>query len=346
MAAKEWFEKDYYQILGVKKDASAAEIKKAFRKIARENHPDQHPGDKKREAKFKEASEAHSVLGDESKRKEYDEVRAAGPFMGGFGTGQSGFSAGFGNFPGGIRFDVGEAGNFGSLGDIFGGLGGFGRARVRKGSDVEGETKISFKDSLTGTTVNLAIAGQDNCPHCHGSGVLASGAENVGEVCYSCGGSGMVRSQRKVQARIPAGVADGQKIRLKGRGNPGSNGGAAGDLYLKVKVAEDPVFAREGKNIRIKVPVTFPEAVFGTTVEVPKPLGGSVRLKVPQYCSNGQSLRVKEAGVPNKNGTAGDLLVTIQVQVPKSLTEDAEKALSEYAKLAQEVNPREGLKDG
>ena len=374
MTSSEWATKDFYQVLGVAKDAPAAEIKKAYRKLARANHPDSNPGDKAAEERFKAIAEAYDVVGDEQKRKQYDETRAM--FAGG----------GFSGFPGGGAgqpFDLndlfgGGAGGAGggNLGDIFGGMFGGGagtrttgrRTRARRGSDIETSTTISFTDALEGVTVSLRLASEapcqvchgtgarpgsqpQMCPDCEGSGMRAAsmgGAFTINETCptcrgrgiyvsdpcEACHGSGRALSDRAIQARIPAGVKDGQKIRLKGRGGKGEYGGPPGDLFVVVKVSPHPVFGRSGDNLTITVPISFDEAALGADIAVPTltgtPGGGKVTVKVPPGTPNGRTFRVRGKGAPGKDGTRGALLVTVEVQVPPTLSSEAKAAIEAY----------------
>src|SRR5690606_37691928 len=307
MASQDWFDKDFYKVLGVSKDVSDADLKKEYRKLARKYHPDANPGDAKAEARFKEISEAYSVLSDPQQRAEYDQLRA-------LGAGAPRFSAGGGNFNRGQRQTF-SAGDFEDLfGGMFGG-GGFGRSTggfrgyggPTKGADVAATTTLDFRTAITGDTVKLTRA-----------------------------------DGRPLNVRIPAGVADGQKIRLKGKGEPSFDGGEPGDLVITVTVKPHPVFTRDGLNLRVDVPVTFAEATLGATIEVPTLEGKPVRLKVPPGTPSGRVLRVKGRGVTTKNGT-GDLLVTVQVAVPSNLPGDAKAKLEEFVAALPDENPRDDL---
>ena len=377
MSTKDWLEKDYYKILGVSKDAKPEDIKKAFRKLARANHPDQHPGDKAAETRFKEVSEANSVLSDVTKRKEYDDARSM--FGGGFrfpSGGQPGRPGQNVNFEDLFR----NAGD-GGLGDLFGGL--FGNQQPtrrpgrgpRRGTDVEGEVTIPFADAAAGITVGVQMVSEAACeacrgtgakagtvpkvcPTCQGSGMQASqsGGFAVSEPCRECRGRGLVietpcpvcagtgrgQSTKTMQVRIPAGVVDGSKIRVKGKGGAGENSGAAGDLYVLVHVTPHPIFGRSGDALTVTVPITYTEAALGAEIDVPTLSGGPVRLRVPAGTPNGRTLRVKGRGV-GKVGDAGDMLVTLDVQVPAQLSDEAKAALAEYQRLAAEPNPRAHL---
>ncbi len=394
---QEWANKDYYGDLGVASTASAADIKKAYRKLARENHPDSNPGNAAAEEKFKRVAEAYDVIGDEETRKEYDQFKSM-IGSGGFGGFSGRFGGGGGSgFPGGFRtstqtnFDptdfgdlfgggaTGQAGD-GGLGDILGGLfnrgGGAGRnARPARGADAEAEITVDFRDAAKGTTFPVQLTGDTQCETCHGSGSktgkthtceVCSGTgfvrENsgafgmarpcvncggTGEViedpCPTCGGNGIVRRTRSITVRIPAGVEDGQKVRLAGQGEAGPQGAPAGDLFVTVRVRPDAVFTRSGNDLEVTVPVAFHELASGSTLTVPT-LDKSVKVKVPAGTLNGRTLRVKGRGIAPKNGGAGDLLVTVEVAVPKNLDAAAMSALQAYADAEQSsgFNPRAG----
>ena len=284
---REWFEKDYYAVLGVSKDASAKDITKAYRGLARKFHPDANPGDAAAEERFKEISAAYDVLGDDTKRAEYDQVRTMGPGMGGFGPGGQGM--------GGFQFDMGGADISDILGQMFGGAarGGFGNG-PRRGQDMVTTITLSFIDAAYGVTVS--VPGTDS------------------------------------KVRIPAGVDDGQRIRLRGKGQPGRNGGPAGDLFVECHVVPHRVFTREGSNLLVKIPVSFTEAVLGSTINVPTLDGGDVSLRLKPGTQSGSRHRVKGHGV-GAEGKRGDLIVTVEVAVPTDLNKDEEKALAELAKV-------------
>ena len=384
---KDWLEKDFYKVLGVDKGASADEIKKKYRKLARELHPDKNPGDAKAEERFKEVSEAYDVISDDKKRAEYDEARTlfaggGGRFGGGgFGGGGYGSPGGFG---GGTAYDFGDVfgSDDGGLGDILGnifsrGRGGTRSARApRRGQDVESEITLGFDEALDGVTVPLRLASDAACDSCHGTGARAGTVprvcptcEGTGQTsrnaggfafaepcttcagrglivddpCPSCRGSGRGVSTRTVQARIPAGVKDGARIRLKGKGAPGERGGPNGDLYVGVHVTAHPVFGRKGDNLTVTVPITFTEAARGGQVVVPTPGGGTVTLKLPAGTTNGRTFRVRGKGVARKDGTKGDLLASVEVHVPSGLSDDAREALEKYAAATQELDPRREL---
>lgn len=380
---KDWLEKDFYKVLGVSKGASADEIKKSYRKLARELHPDKNPGDAKAEERFKEVSEAYDVLSDDKKRSEYDEARTLFASGGGgrFGGGGFGSPGGFG---GGTTYDYSDVfgTDDGGLGDILGNIfnrgrgGGTRRAQPRRGQDVESEITLGFDDALNGVTVPLRLASEAACDSCHGTGARAGTvprvcpncegtgqtARNAGgfafaepctacagrglivdDPCPTCHGSGRGLSTRTVQARIPAGVKDGARIRLKGKGAPGERGGPNGDLYVVVHVSGHPVFGRKGDNLTVTVPVTFTEAALGGQVVVPTPGGGTVTLKLPAGTANGRTFRVRGKGVARKDGSKGDLLASIEVLVPTALTDEAREALLKYADTTGDEDPRADL---
>ena len=371
MNTAEWVQKDFYAELGVAKDASQDEVKKAYRKLARANHPDSHPGDTKKHDRFKRVAEAYDVLGDPEKRKQYDEIRAVGP-------------QGFGGFAGGGGFPRGQGGDVdiedllrqqaggrggGGFGDMFGDVFGGGsrsqrRATARRGQDLETSATLGFADALEGVTVSLRLASDAACGTCGGSGgkpgskprvcpqcegagfVTASvgGAFSMNETCPTCRGgqliydeacpachgSGRSSQARTIQARIPAGVKDGQRIRLRGKGGPGEGGGPAGDLFVSVKVTDHRLFGRKGDHLTLEVPVSFDEAALGADVKIPTMGGGPVTLKVPAGTPNGRTFRVRGKGAKRADGSRGDLLATIEVQVPAVLDARATAAVEAY----------------
>lgn len=285
-AQREWFEKDYYAVLGVPKDAPAKDITKAYRRLARQYHPDANPGDTAAEEKFKEISAAYDVLGDDTKRAEYDEVRRMGP-MGGFGAGGPGS---------GFNFDMSGDGLNDILSQMFGGAArnaGFGNG-PRRGQDMVTSITLSFNDAAFGTTT--VVPGTD------------------------------------AKVRIPAGVDSGQRIRLKGKGRPGRNGGPAGDLFVECNVVPHRTFGREGTNLLVKVPVSFTEAALGGTIAVPTLEGGDVSLRLKAGTQSGSRHRVKGHGI-GAEGKRGDLIVTVEVAVPDVLTADEQRALEELARV-------------
>jgi molecular chaperone DnaJ len=378
MSTKDYLEKDYYKTLGVPKTAKAAEIKKAYRELARKYHPDANKGDAKAEDRFKEITEAYNVLSDEKQRKEYDEARSM--FGGGFRvpTGNRGGTAGG---YGGAGFDLGDLFGGDGLGDVLGGIfrgrGGTAQSsRARRGADVETETTLSFGDSIDGATVALRLTGEGPCPVCHGTGAKAGTvpkvcpdchgtgqqSRNLGgfglsepcktckgrglvveDPCESCSGSGRAMSSRTIQARIPAGVADGQRIRIPGKGVAGEHGGRNGDLYVKVHVKPHPVFGRSGENLTVSVPVTISELALGAEIKVPTHRGPAVKVRIPPGTQNGQVFRVPGRGVRKKDGTLGALLATVDVTVPQELNSKARSALEDLRLATASEDPREEL---
>ncbi|ALO65431.1 molecular chaperone DnaJ [Arthrobacter alpinus] len=326
MASQDWAEKDFYKILGVSKDASEADIKKAYRKLARKYHPDTNSGDPQAEKTFKDVSEAYSVLSSKDDREQYDAIRAMGGgarfSAGGAGQSGGGFEDVFGDLFGGGRGAPrgGSRGNpgFGNSGlppefaDLFGGGGGGGgfggfQPTPTKGGDRTASTSISFAGSINGTKIGLR--------------------EPNGEV---------------IDVRIPAGIKDGQKVRVKGKGQSGAAG--PGDLMVTVNVKPHEFFIRDGNNIRIHVPVSFPEAALGADISVPTLTGETVRVRVPAGTPSGRTLRVKGAGVKSNKGD-GDLLVTIDVAVPQKLSKEAEEAVRAFAAATADGDPRAALAD-
>lgn len=372
-AQREWFEKDYYKALGVDQSATPKEITKAYRKLARDLHPDKNPDDAKAEERFKDVAAAYDVLGDDTKRKEYDEVRSMGPMSGAGGRGA----------PGGFTFNVDDMG--GGLGDLFGnmfGRGGPGRGPgggasgvgPRRGADVTAQLTVDFKDAVTGITTTLYLTTDAQCSTCNGSGarpgtspVICSACGGRGVVddnqgmfsfstpcrvcggqgsriedpCPTCRGSGVEQRQREVKTRIPAGVKDGQTIRLKGRGGPGRNGGPAGDLLVELKVMPHHRFGRVGDNLTVSVPVTFAEAALGADIDVPTLDGDGVTLRIKPGTQTGSRHRVKGKGIVTAKRT-GDLIVTVNVQVPSELSAEQRAAVEQLA-AATTVNPRSAL---
>lgn len=327
MVSQDWFEKDFYKTLGVDKNITAAELKKVYRKLARKYHPDSNPGDTAAEEKFKEISEAYEVLSDDQKRKEYDQVRAMG---GGarFAPGGSGSAGGFEDLFGGLFNQPGSTGpGAGSwsystrsggagpgyedlLGGLFGGYGGGGfgaPAGPQRGADVKAQTTLDFTTAVRGGKIDLRTS-----------------------------------DGRTLTVNIPAGVKDGQTIRLRGKGSPSATGGKPGDILLEITVREHPVFHRDGDHLRVKLPVTFAEAVKGATVEVPTLDGSTVKVRVPEFSSTGKVLRVKGRGVASKKRT-GDLLIELEVAVPSRLTSEQAAALDAFIAASPNENPREDL---
>jgi len=398
--------KDYYEILGVKKSASADDVRKAFRKLARKYHPDVNPGDKAAEEKFKALSEANEVLSDPKKRKIYDQVgfysdnidAATAEAYARAGGGAAGPGAGFpGAQPGGgaqgTNFDFGgfdftdmfenargrkaSPSGTGSFRDIFsgifGGRGGAAQEGPAPGSDLEYQVNVPFWTAIRGGVMRLNITRRDTCPNCHSQGFIEAGGscpecggkgqvtqtggrmkfnvpcprchgtgKNI-SVCPNCHGEGTVERTEPLEVRIKAGTRDGQRIRLAGKGNAGSHGGSAGDLYVIIRTADHPVFHREGDDIRITVPVTATEAALGAKIEVPT-IDGRTLLKIPPGTQSGQKLRLREKGVPSatKEGTRGDEIVEVKLTVPMPRDERSKEILRELAKLNPE-DPREEL---
>ncbi|GAA2909444.1 molecular chaperone DnaJ [Microbacterium keratanolyticum] len=322
MASQDWFDKDFYKTLGVDKNVTDADLKKTYRKLARKYHPDSNPGDAKAEATFKEISEAYAVLSDKEQRAEYDQIRAMGSGAR-FTSGASGANGGFEDVF--SMFNQGRGGQqsadfedifsmFNQGGSSFGSgrfgqpTGGYrGRGGPRRGADVMARTTIDFITAVKGETISLQ--GEDGKPF---------------------------------KIKIPAGVADGQKIRLRGRGRPSPDGGENGDIVVQVTVRPHPVFTRDGLNLRVTVPVTFTEAVLGATIEVPTLGGDPVKLRVAAGTPSGRVLRVKGRGVETSKGT-GDLLAQLEVAVPSHLDEAAREALAKFQELEPKENPRADL---
>lgn len=360
----DWAEKDFYKTLGVSKTASQDEIKKKYRKLAKEFHPDANPDNAKAEAKFKEISEAYDVVGEDSSRKEYDEFRdaiASGAFMGGRPGASGNQNANF---------------NFEDLFGDFGGMFGAGTSRARRGNDLETRVTISFADALQGVTSPLRITGDVVCGSCRGSRAEAGSkvstcsacrgsgqvARNVGgfgipqacnacqgtgqkieKPCRNCHATGIIRDTKTVQIKIPRGVKDGAAIRLTGRGAAGPNGGPSGDLIVRINVTNHPVFGRKEDNLTVTVPITFSEATLGAQISVPVVTGGNVTLKIPAGTTSGKTFRVKGRGVTNSKGKQGDLLVTVELAIPLKLSKQAKSALETFAKETENDDPRQEL---
>jgi molecular chaperone DnaJ len=388
---REWFEKDYYSTLGISPGADEKEITRAYRKLAKQYHPDKNKGDTEAEDRFKEISAAYDVLGEAEKRKEYDEVRQmvasgvgpGGPGFGGggFGFGPGGGGAGRGGFQN-IQFDVDDVGG---LGDILGGLfgrsaGGGGRRgrggqvrSPRRGDDLETELHLDFHDAVHGITTSVSFTSDAVCSECHGSGAkpgtfpetcpdcsgsgsiaVDQGPFSFSQVCPTCGGNGSIvkdkcpkckgrgveRRRREVEVRIPAGVADGQKIRVKERGGAGAFGGPPGDLFVRVHVRSDSTFGRDGRNLTLAVPVSFAEAVLGAQVRIPT-LADPITVKVPAGTPSGTTVRVRGRGIETSSGT-GDLLVTFEIVVPPQLDDAQRGAVDALAEVFPQ-DPRADL---
>ena len=365
-------QRDLYSVLGVEKKASPAEIKKAYRKLARQYHPDRNPGDKQAEERFKEISAAYDVLGDADKRKQYD--------RGGFFTG-----TGPGGGAGGPNFDAGSFSDI--LSNLFGGGGGGGGAgrtggtrgpRAERGRDLEAEVSISFEQSVDGAQIPLTVPTSQRCGTCHGTGAKpgtspkvcprcqgrgieaqGQGLFSISQPCSRCGGTGAiiedpcptcegagsVRTVKKYRVNIPAGVREGSRVRLAGKGEPGRNGGPAGDLYVITRVSESPVFKRKGDNVEVEVPLTIPEAIRGAEVEVPT-LHGSKRLRVPAGTHHGTVQRLRGEGPPKLGGgarnTRGDIHYRFVIDVPASLNSEQSEAVEKLSQVMN-GNPRAKL---
>jgi molecular chaperone DnaJ len=346
--------KDLYSALGVPKGASADEIKKAYRKLARQYHPDRNPGDESAEERFKEVQHAYDVLSDAEKRKQYDQFGSA--------DGRSGFPPG-----GDFHFDVGDLGD---LGDLFGGLFGRGRAgparpQSERGADLEVRVNLSFEDSLKGIETKIPVEVETPCSECAGSGARPGTAPKVcpecrgrgvisesqglfalsqpcprcrgnGTViedpCPRCRGTGRERRTKRYSVKIPAGVRDGTRIRLKGKGEAGIAGGPPGDLFVVTSVAPSPIYKRRGSDLEVEVPVSLADAALGTKVEVPTP-DGPVSLKVPAGSEDGKLLRIKGRGAPKlKGGGKGDVLARLKLEVPKRLNKKQRELYEELRK--------------
>jgi len=351
---------DYYKALGVDKKASADEIKKAYRKLARQYHPDRNPGDKRSEERFKEISQAHDVLGDPDKRKQYDRGTGAfAPGGGGFGFDPGAFTGGFG--------DV--------LSNLFGGGGSGARPRPARGRDLEAEVRLSFGQAVQGAQIPVAVPTTAPCPTCHGTGAKpgtapkicpvcqgrgveteGQGLFSISQPCHRCGGSGTIiedpcstchgtgaqRTMKRYRVNIPPGVRDGSRVRLAGKGEPGGRDGEPGDLYVVTRVDPSPVFTRKGDNVEVEVPLTIPEAVRGATVEVPT-LTGTKKLRVPAGTKHGTVQRLRREGPPRlSGGRPGDIHYRFVIDVPATLSSEQEKAVDELSKVMN-GNPRARL---
>jgi molecular chaperone DnaJ len=361
---------DYYKTLGVDKKATADEIKKAYRKLARQYHPDKNPDDKAAEARFKEISQAHDVLGDPDKRREYDS--GSGSFAG--GAGPAGGFGGFGNFD----FDAASMGDI--LSNLFGGSASGRRVRTKprseRGADLETEVSITFDQAVAGAQVPLQVPMRATCPSCRGTGAKSGttptvcprcegrGIETQGQGMFSisqpcsrcggagtviedpcpvCSGSGAIRTVKKLRVNIPAGVREGSRIRLAGKGEPGRNGGPPGDLYLVTHVSASPVFVRKGENLEVEVPLTIAEALNGADVEVPT-LSGTKTLRVKPGTASGTVQRLRGEGPPKLSGSAerGDIHYRFVIDMPTNLTEEQHKVVEELSKSIG-GDPRKGL---
>ena len=329
--------KDYYKILGIKRDASEKEIKQAFRKLARKYHPDVNPGDKEAEEKFKDINEAHEVLGDPKKKAKYDQLGSNWQAGADFTPppGWEGFRVrtdDFGNFAG--------AGGFGNFSDFFSVLfgqepgGGFSqrrskRRRSARGSDVEAELRISLEDAYNGGKHSVTIQHSEICHACKGATIINNSR------CSACNGMGMIAKPKRLDITIPVGVKDGSKIRLTGQGEEGVGGGKSGDLYLHIKLAPHRYFTLDGHNIQLDLPVLPWEAVLGKEVEV-MTLKGYVKMKVPEGTQSGQRLRLKGLGLVKKGGERGDQYVKIKILIPSTTSEKEKDLYKELAQISKE----------
>ena len=353
-----------YETLGVTKTASDEEIKKAYRKLARELHPDRNPGNATAEERFKDVQIAYDLLSDPEQRQRYDRFGTNGPGQGGFQ---------------GSRFedvDLGDIlGNFGSFFGRGGGAARQARARPERGTDLESRVRVSFDDALAGVQIRVPVELETachvcggtaaepgttpkRCPDCDGTGVLSDShglfalsqpcqrcrghGVIVEHPCRACRGSGRERATKRYSVKVPPGAKDGTRIRLKGKGEPGRNGGPAGDLFVRIEVEASSLYERRGADLLLEVPVTYPEAALGATVEIPTP-DGPVKLRIPSGSETGKLLRVKGRGAPKLNGGGkGDLLARVRVTVPQKLGKAEKEALEAYGEVLRE-QPREGL---
>jgi molecular chaperone DnaJ len=363
---RDWIEKDFYDTLGVDMEASPDDIKKAYRKLAQQHHPDANPEDPGAEDRFKEISEAYATLSDAEQRKEYNQVRRV--------AGSGGF-AGFAGRPGAyggaqqVRIEDLQdlLGGFGGFGDIFG-FGAGGNGGPARGADLETELSIRFEDAAHGVSTSVTVRGAapcsrcagsgaepgtavHTCPTCGGRGTVAQnqgffsfsqpcpqcrGAGRIVETpCTKCRGSGVENRTREVKLRVPAGVKDGTTLRLRGKGSPGSNGGPAGDLLVRIRVASSHTFGRRGNDLTLTVPITYVEAALGTKIEVPT-LDGNVKLKIPAGTPTGKTFRVRNRGISPEGGKPGDLLVTVQVAVPSKVSKEERRLLEQLASMETE----------
>ena len=370
--------RDYYEVLGVDKNASADEIKKAYRKMAMKYHPDKNPGDKEAEEKFKEANEAYEVLSDETKRATYDQYGHAG-MEGGFGGGAGGFN-GFGG--GGVEDIFSDI--FSSFGGGFGGFSGFGGGGSRRrgpsrGADMKISINLTFKEAAFGTEKKIKIKRKEACQTCHGTGAepgseahtcdkcggsgqiyirqqtpfgtiqqntVCDKCHGEGEIidkpCHSCHGTGLEEKERTINIKIPAGVDNGSVLPLRGEGNTGARGGGKGDLFVYIYVKEDPIFKREENDVFFEIPITFAQAALGAELVVPT-IDGKVKLRIPEGTQTGKVFRLKGKGIPSVNGRGrGDQYVTVRVEVPRKLNKKQKELLRSFDKATGNDNHQEG----
>ena len=361
--------RDYYEVLGLQKGATADEIKKAYRKLAKENHPDLHPGDKACEERFKEVNEAYEVLSDDDKRAKYDQYgHAAFDPSAGFGGG-----AGFGGF--------GGFSDFGDLGDIFGDIFGFGGgasrnpSAPRQGDNIRVQLNVSFEEATFGCKKEVTVGRVEQCPDCKGNGCApgttpevcpdckgtgsvrttqrtpfgmaqstapCSKCRGTGKIihqpCPTCRGMGNIRKQHKISVSVPAGIDDGQTISLRGQGNAGRNGGPAGDLLIVIAVRPHEIFRREGTSVLCEAPITFTQAVLGAELEIPT-IDGKVKYSIPEGTQSGTTFRLKGKGIPGLNGRArGDQYVTVYIETPRNLNREQKEALRKFSDTLGESN--------
>ena len=354
--------RDYYEVLGVDKNASAEDIKKAYRKLAKECHPDLHPNDKQAEERFKELNEANEVLSDPEKRARYDQFGMDGPNMGGFG------GAGAGGFGGGFDFS-----GFGGMGDIFDQLfgGGMGGARTRnaptQGNDLRYDLRITFEEAAFGCEKSFEFTRNEACESCHGTGAkpgtqpkTCPTCKGTGQVrmqggfmvtvrtCQTCGGTGKVitdkcpacagtgrqRKRRTASVKVPAGIDNGQTIVMNGQGEPGRNGGPNGDLYIQVTVRPHKLFRRDGTNLHLDMPISFTQAALGADIEVPTLGGGKTTFHIPEGTQNDAEFRIKGQGIQQLRGSyRGDLILHIRVEVPKRLNDKQKELLRQFEQI-------------
>jgi len=340
--------KDYYQVLGVPRTASASDIKKAFRKLAREYHPDVAKNKKVAEEKFKEVNEAYEVLGDPAKRKQYDDLgpdwNAGGEFRPppGWGTRQPGGFSGRGPGAESFEFHFGGTGFSDFFEQLFGSRGGrpatgFGRMdeedSAERGRDIEGDIMVTLEEAMHGSVRSVSVRHAGVCSECGGTG------QRGRRPCPTCGGTGQVAQTDTYQVKIPAGVTEGQRLRVAGRGEAGAGGGAAGDLFLRVRLAKHPDFEVEDHNLIFEAAIAPWEAVLGASISVPT-LKGDVNIRIPPGTHSGQKLRVRGRGLPGRDGTDGDLIVVARIEVPARVS-DAERRLWEQLAKESNFNPRE-----
>ena len=370
---RDWIEKDFYQTLGVGQEASADEIKRAYRKLAQRHHPDANPDDSSAEERFKEISEAYATLSSPEQRKEYDQVRRVAGSGGLGGLGGFGSPGGFGGQQVRVEDLQDLLGGFGGLSDLFG-FGAGARGGPTRGADIQTELTVGFDDAAHGLTTAVTVRGAATCSHCAGTGAepgtsvqpcptcggrgvvaqnqgffsfsqpcpqCAGSGRIIETPCRTCRGRGIEEKTRQVKLRVPAGVKDGSVLRLRAKGGPGTNGGPPGDVLVRIRVASSPTFGRKGDDLTISVPITYTEAVLGTRIDVPT-LNGAVKLKIPPGTPGGKTFRVRGRGIVPETGKPGDLLVTVQVAVPSKVSREEKKLLEELATLETE-DPRAHL---